>query len=108
MEATMAIVLRQPFPTDMFDSLMKVTEEMGVRDNPPEGMIVHTILQRDEGLEVIDVWESKEQYESFFEQQLMPAFAKVAEREGFDPQAAPPPADPDIQEVKDIVRGRRA
>jgi hypothetical protein len=106
MEADMAILLNQPFPTEMLDTLLKVTEEIGVRNDPPEGLIVHTIVQRAEGLQVVDVWDSKEQYESFLEKQLMPALAKVAEAQGLDPQDAPVPPDPDIEEIKDIVRGR--
>jgi hypothetical protein len=38
----------------------------------------------------------------------MPAFAKVAEQQGLDLQAAAFPPDPDIQEVKDMIHGRRA
>ncbi|MDP9234448.1 MAG: hypothetical protein M3P01_07835 [Actinomycetota bacterium] len=103
----MAILLNQSFPTEMLDTLLKVTEEIGVRDDPPEGLIVHTIVQRAEGLQVVDVWDSKEQYDSFLETQLMPGFAKVAEAQGQDPQEVPLPPDPDIEEIKDIVRGRQ-
>jgi hypothetical protein len=31
----------------MLDTLLEVTEEMNVRNDPPAGMLVHTLIERD-------------------------------------------------------------
>jgi hypothetical protein len=86
--------------------LHQVTEEMGVIDDPPEGLIVHVTIVRDGAAEAVDVWESRQQFDSFVEQRLMPAFGKVAERNGLDPQAFAGGPGPDVYDAEDLVRGR--
>jgi hypothetical protein len=43
----------------------------------PQGLLVHLVFQRDEGLEFLDVWESAEDWERFQSEQLGPAVAAV-------------------------------
>jgi len=63
-----------------------ITERMGVRENPPDGCIVHTAgALPDGGFRIFDVWESREHFERFLQDRLMPAIQEVA---GAD---APPP-----------------
>ena len=42
--------------------------------NPPEGAIFHAAWFEDSGLRVFDVWESREHFHRFFEEQLVPSF----------------------------------
>jgi len=61
----------------------EVTEKMfghppPVRDDEsPEGMIVHSAGQGEQGYYVYDVWESREAFERFMEEKLGPAIAEV-------------------------------
>ncbi len=69
------------------------------KENPPEGLIVHTAGQRqDGGMRIFDVWESEQVYNSFREERLMPAVKEVL---GEIP-AEPP--DIEIYELHDLVQ----
>jgi len=46
-------------------------------DEAPEGLIVHTAGQGDQGYYVYDIWESREAFERFVEEKLGPALAEV-------------------------------
>jgi hypothetical protein len=103
----MAVLMRQTMPEGVsVDMLDAVTEEMGVRENPPDGLVVHVHFEEDGRAQVVDVWDSPEAYQRFADERLMPAMQKVAEQHGGP--AAPPPdgAAPDMVEVTGIVRGR--
>ena len=43
----------------------------------PEGLIVHSAGQGDQGYYVYDIWESREAFERFMEEKLGPALAEV-------------------------------
>jgi len=47
----------------------------GVRweEEPPEGAIFHVAWMGDDGVHVVDVWESEEAFNKFAEERLMPA-----------------------------------
>jgi hypothetical protein len=49
-------------------------------DQSPEGLIVHTAGQGDQGWYVYDVWESREQFERFVAEQLAPAIEATTRR----------------------------
>ena len=62
-----------------------ISERMGVRENPPDGCIVHTAgALPDGGFRIFDVWESREHFDR--EDRLMPAIQEVVT----DASAAPP------------------
>jgi hypothetical protein len=46
-------------------------------DESPEGLIVHSAGQGEQGYYVYDVWESREAFERFMEEKLGPALAEV-------------------------------
>jgi hypothetical protein len=46
-------------------------------DEAPEGLILHSAGQGEQGYYVYDVWESREAFERFLEEQLGPAMAEV-------------------------------
>ena len=100
----MAVIMQQTLPPGVpIDMLDAVSDEMGVNDNPPDGMIVHTHFEKDGHVEVLDVWETAEHYRQFAESRLMPAMGKVAAARGFElPQAGP---EPTLIEVDRVVRG---
>jgi hypothetical protein len=48
-----------------------------VGEDAPPGCIVHTASEVDGGVRVVDVWETRQHIEDFFQQKLGPAFAQV-------------------------------
>jgi hypothetical protein len=72
--------------TTNYDAIVEV---MGVRENPPEGCIVHTAgALPDGGFRIFDVWETREHFERFMQDRLMPAVKEVVG----DAADAPPPS----------------
>src|SRR5439155_19270472 len=97
--------LYQKMPPEVtFEMIKAVTDEMNVRNDPPEGLIVHTVIDMGGRIAIVDVWETREAFEKFGDTRLGPAFAAVAQRMGMDPSPAPQP-ETDILETLDIVRG---
>ena len=73
----MALVMTAVIPasTDMYDA---INEEMGVSSgNLPRGLISHYAAPTDQGMLIFDVWESKEEFETFAAERLAPAMEKV-------------------------------
>jgi quinol monooxygenase YgiN len=61
----------------------------------PPGCIVHTASEVDGRVRVVDVWESQEAIEAFFQNELGPAFKKA----GIEPDP------PELTETFNIERG---
>ena len=75
-------IMELPMTQQEYDAL-----DAAVGPEDPEGLILHTGSLTGSGIRIIDVWESKEAYERFEREQLMPAWASL----GGDPPAGPPP-----------------
>ena len=72
--------------TQNYDAITKL---MGVQENPPDGLIVHTAGFLPDGtFRIFDVWESREHFERFQRDRLMPVVREVVAASGAD---APPP-----------------
>lgn len=67
----------------------QIKAELG--DQPPQGLIVHLVAQTEHGLRYVDVWESREAHDRFFEDRVHPALGRVFARVGFQPPAEEPP-----------------
>jgi heme-degrading monooxygenase HmoA len=76
---------------------------MGVKENPPSGLIVHTHYEQDGQVHVLDVWESTDAHKNFAQQRLGPAVQAVTERNGVPAADAP---EISVTEVHALVRGR--
>jgi hypothetical protein len=51
---------------------------MGISNgNLPDGLISHTAAPGAGGMQIVDVWESMDKFESFMQGMLMPAMEKV-------------------------------
>ncbi len=97
----MAVVLLQEFAGVPPEFITKVHEELDPEGNPPEGLIVHTAVEMNGQVRVVDVWESRESFERFEEQRLRPAIGAVAQRENVEPQ----PPTTELVDAFDFVRG---
>jgi hypothetical protein len=101
----MTILFTQVMPVGVpIEMLDAVTEEMGVDNDPPEGLIVHTHFEKDGRAHIVDVWESAEAHQRFAESRLNPAMGKVAAIRGFDIAQAGEP-EMSITDVHRMVRG---
>ena len=68
----MAVVLQlqwDGFTAKQYDDLRK---KLDWDNNPPEGAIFHAAWFEGDGIRVFDVWESKEHFHRFLDQELVP------------------------------------
>jgi hypothetical protein len=73
----MAVVMTAVIPasTDMYDA---INQEMGVsNDNLPNGLIAHYAAPTDNGMLLVDVWDSMDDFQTFAAEKLAPAMEKV-------------------------------
>jgi heme-degrading monooxygenase HmoA len=68
------VLLRTPGTPDLYD---RVNEEMGVENNLPDGLIHHYAAAAGDEMIIFDVWQSREHFERFQQERLMPAVMKV-------------------------------
>jgi hypothetical protein len=71
------------------------------QEQSPDGLIIHSAGQSDQGYYVYDIWESKEHFQRFLEAQLGPAVQAL----GADAAGAP---TPQFFEIGTLVWGRPA
>ncbi len=76
----MAVCLLMQFARVDAGKYEAVMEELGLRSaNPdwPSGMVSHVAGFTRDGMYVVDVWESQQDFDAFFESRLEPAFEAV-------------------------------
>jgi len=86
----MAIGLSIRFAAGTQEQYDALHARMNVDGDPPAGMIFHAAGPIDTGWGVLDFWESREAFERFSAERLMPAAHDLGEQ-GF-------PSPPDIRE----------
>jgi len=84
--------------TELYEALNR---EMGIDEShPPDGLHLHIAAKTDDGIQIMDVWESREQFDRFVEDDVTPAMAKLA---GDDA----PPFEPTYGELIGEISGVR-
>jgi hypothetical protein len=75
----MAVAYKMKFEGATLEQYDQVMQLMGLTGDaePPEGAIFHWVAQTTDGLIVMDVWESDEQFNKFAEEQIGPFTAQV-------------------------------
>jgi hypothetical protein len=70
----MAVGVQMDFTDGTLDQYEQVIELMGLPHNGPgpEGALFHWVTQTDDGIRVVDVWESQEQFDRFAQEQIGP------------------------------------
>jgi heme-degrading monooxygenase HmoA len=65
----MAVVLRLEVPGGTVEQYNQVNDVLGIQgdDSAPDGLIFHVAGKTDDGILIVDVWESKEKLDTFFE-----------------------------------------
>ncbi|MGN6378210.1 MAG: hypothetical protein ACTHNU_04605 [Gaiellales bacterium] len=73
--------------TELYDSIGR---EIGIdtADDLPDGCLAHAAAQTDDGIVIVDVWESPESFARFSEQKLAPA-TQASGIQGLEPRLIP-------------------
>jgi hypothetical protein len=73
----MAVAMFMHWPgltSDQYDAVMA---RLGLDGNPAAGGVLHVATLNDEGLDVCDVWQTEQAFNSFFEQRLLPVVSEL-------------------------------
>ncbi len=75
----MAVAFKMRFPGATIEQYDQIIELMGFTGGvaDADGAIFHWVAKTDDGLLVVDVWESDEQFERFSEEQIGPFTQQV-------------------------------
>lgn len=75
----MAVAFKMRFPGATIEQYEQVRELMGFTEGiaDADGAIFHWVAKTDDGLLVVDVWESDEQFQRFSEEQIAPFTQQV-------------------------------
>ena len=75
----MAIGVQQDFPGATLAQYDQVIQKMGFRPKGPgaRGGLFHWVTKTDSGIRVIDVWESRAQFDKFAAEKIGPLTAQV-------------------------------
>ena len=70
----MPIAVEMNFRGASLDQYDQVIEKMGLKPggSVPPGAISHWVAKTEDGIRVVDVWETKEQFERFAQEQIGP------------------------------------
>lgn len=78
----MAVLMRMEFPEGTTEQYDEVNRLLSVDDDsPPEGLILHMCGKTDDGIVIMDVWESADDAAAFFESGLGAALEQVEARQ---------------------------
>ncbi len=75
----MPVAIEMDFPGATLAQYDQIIEKMGTTPGGPvpPGAIFHWVSQTDEGLRVVDVWETQEAFDRFAEEQIGPYSREV-------------------------------
>jgi hypothetical protein len=69
----MAVAIEMDFKGATIDQYDEVIEKMGLTGgSTPPGAISHWVAKTDDGIRVVDVWETREAFDRFAEEQIGP------------------------------------
>jgi hypothetical protein len=100
------VIIETPPEGVPLEAIAAVGRALDVSNNPPPGLIVHTVVERNGRPQLIDVWETEESYRAFEDERVRPTIEKVRAARGAPATSAPPPP-PEILPTVDFALGRR-
>jgi hypothetical protein len=95
----MSVVVTAVAPGLDADMYEAVTDKVMPGDQLPDGCQLHIAGPVEQGWRVITVWESREAFDRFREEKLLPAIREAAGDE------APPAVAPEVNPVHKLVTG---
>ena len=78
----MVVLMTQDFAEGNREIAEAVSNDMGVRENPPTGLIAHVLTDIPGGIRAVDIWESEADFQTFAKERLMPIARKVSQERG--------------------------
>ncbi|HEX5261088.1 MAG TPA: hypothetical protein VFW18_06385, partial [Gaiellales bacterium] len=87
----MAVLALMEFEGGTIDQYEQINEALGIRgpEDAPDGLIRHVAGESDDGLVIIDLWESPEAMADFYENSLRTASEQVEGVPEVEPRVAP-------------------
>ena len=78
----MAVCVQVTFPSSTLEQYDGVMDQLELDANPAPGLLTHVAGMSDRGLDIVDVWESREHFDRFFGSRLGEAMqtAGIAEQ----------------------------
>lgn len=74
----MAVAVIMDFEGGTLDQYDQVIERMGLQDGiSPDNAHFHWVAQTEDGLRVVDVWETREAFDAFAQEQIGPFSAEA-------------------------------
>jgi hypothetical protein len=95
----MAVIRIQRPEGVTFEMYQAVQAKVGVEEDPPVGLILHSAGEVDGAVQIVDVWESEDAARRFGDERLFPAIKAVAG----DMAPTGPPPDMQVYELKNLV-----
>jgi len=79
MEVSMTVAVQLDFRGATLEQYDQAMERMGLLPGGPSAReeLFHWVTQTDEGFRIIDVWESREAFQHFFEERIRPVAPEV-------------------------------
>jgi hypothetical protein len=68
----MAVAIEMRFTGATLDQYDEVMRLMDLGDTPPDGALFHWVAPTDDGILIVDVWETMEQFDRFAREQIGP------------------------------------
>lgn len=69
----MTVVIQTELPETIdTEDYQLIRDEMGIEEEPPDGLIFHVATEVDDHVRVIDVWEKRADLERFHSERLIP------------------------------------
>jgi hypothetical protein len=96
-EILMAVVVSAVAPGLTADMYEAVSDRAMSGDQLPEGCELHIAGPVEQGWRVITVWDSREAFDRFREEKLLPAIREVAG------DAGPPDVEPEVNPVHKLI-----
>lgn len=84
--------------TPVYDA---VNQRLGVADDPPAGLVLHTAGFAGDVFRVFDVWETQADAQRFYDELLTPLVKQVQEEQGLE---GGPPARQYAYELIDVLK----
>jgi hypothetical protein len=78
------------------DERMYAQVKAQIGEERPKGLVLHLVVKREGGLRHFNVWESRQEWERFAQEQVTPAVAKVLAAVGVNE----PPPRPEVEEME--------
>jgi hypothetical protein len=73
----MAIVVSGDMPVEVYDSINEAAFGTPRPTEPIDGLVIHTVTEGPNGFRIFDVWESRDAFETFINDRIVPAMEQL-------------------------------